>query len=100
MIDLGGEAIGAGEYTHLGRITEFKYCNHIAEAFRKHYPISNLKTLGEDWGKKLAEFAKTAKIVLFIHFPMKFRVLSRHTYVSLLLIAIPVWSLNLHFHRT
>jgi len=50
VIDLGGEAIGSGEYVHLGRITEFKYCNHIASAFRKQYPISSLKTLGEDWG--------------------------------------------------
>eukprot|EP00058_Branchiostoma_floridae_P009091 XP_002594579.1 hypothetical protein BRAFLDRAFT_77550 [Branchiostoma floridae] len=25
VIDLGGEAISASEYTHLGRITEFKY---------------------------------------------------------------------------
>ena len=51
MIDLGGESIGAGEYTHLGRVTEFKFCNHIAEAFRKYYSINNLRTLGQDWGE-------------------------------------------------
>lgn len=50
VIDLGGEAIGAEEYTHLGRITEFKYCNHIASAFRKQFPISDLGDLGESWG--------------------------------------------------
>jgi alpha-amylase len=50
VIDLGGEAISGSEYTHLGRITEFKYCNHIANAFRKNYPLSDLKNLGEEWG--------------------------------------------------
>lgn len=42
VIDLGGEAISASEYTHLGRITEFKYCNHMFGAFRNHFPLSNL----------------------------------------------------------
>ena len=50
VIDLGGEAVGVGDYLHLGRITEFKYCNHIGQAFRKHYPLANLKSFGESWG--------------------------------------------------
>jgi len=50
VIDLGGEPISADQYTHLGRVTEFKFCNHIASAFRRDYPISNLGSLGESWG--------------------------------------------------
>jgi len=34
VIDLGGEAIGSGEYTHLGRVTEFRYSRDIGRAFR------------------------------------------------------------------
>ena len=50
VIDLGGEPIKGDEYFHLGKVTEFKYCNHIAEAMRGYYPLLNLATLGESWG--------------------------------------------------
>ena len=50
VIDLGGEAIGVGDYLHLGRITEFKYCNFMGQAFRKHFSLRDLRTIGESWG--------------------------------------------------
>ena len=50
VIDLGSEPIKGDEYFHLGKVTEFKYCNSIAEAMRGFYPISNLETIGDDFG--------------------------------------------------
>ena len=50
VIDLGGEAIGVGDYLHLGRITEFKYCNFMGQAFRKHFALKDLRTFGQSWG--------------------------------------------------
>lgn len=35
VIDLGGEPITTGQYTHLGRVTEFKYGAKIGGIFRK-----------------------------------------------------------------
>lgn len=35
VIDLGGEAISAPEYFHLGRVTEFKYGAKLGTVFRK-----------------------------------------------------------------
>jgi alpha-amylase len=50
VIDLGGEPISGSEYFSLGRITEFKYCNHMFGAFRKYFPLNNLWNFGEAWG--------------------------------------------------
>ena len=50
VIDQGGEPITSEEYTHLGRVTEFKYGIKIGEAFRRQWPIANLRTIGPDWG--------------------------------------------------
>ena len=49
VIDLGGEPITGEEYYSqgLGRITEFKYCNHIADAFRRNFQLKNLANFGE-----------------------------------------------------
>ena len=46
MIDLGGEAISASEYTHLGRITEFRYSRDMGKAFRRQFELSVLSGLG------------------------------------------------------
>lgn len=35
VIDLGGEPITTGQYTHLGRVTEFKYGAKLGTVFRK-----------------------------------------------------------------
>lgn len=35
VIDLGGEPITSGQYTHLGRVTEFKYGAKLGTVFRK-----------------------------------------------------------------
>lgn len=35
VIDLGGEPITSGQYTHLGRVTEFKYGAKLGTIFRK-----------------------------------------------------------------
>ena len=50
IIDLGGEPTTGDEYFNTGKVTEFKYCNHIAEAMRGYYPLVNLRTIGEPWG--------------------------------------------------
>ncbi|XP_035658299.1 pancreatic alpha-amylase-like [Branchiostoma floridae] len=52
VIDLGGEAISASEYTHMGRITEFKYSAQIGSVFRKQngQKLSHLGNFGEGWG--------------------------------------------------
>jgi len=42
VIDLGGEAIGSDEYTHLGRVTEFRYSRDIGRAFRSHSSLASL----------------------------------------------------------
>ena len=42
VIDLGGEAISSSEYTHLGRITEFRYSRDVGRAFGRHFPLSLL----------------------------------------------------------
>ena len=47
--DLGGEPITGDEYFHLGKVPEFEYCYHIAEAFRGYYSLAHLETIGEDW---------------------------------------------------
>ena len=44
VIDLGHEAISAYEYTHLGRITEFRYSRDVGRAFRRHFALSHLST--------------------------------------------------------
>ena len=49
VIDLGGDSIKGDEYFHLGKVTEFKYCYHIGEAFRGYYSLAHLETIGEDW---------------------------------------------------
>lgn len=52
VIDMGGEAVGAGEYIHLGRVTEFRYSANIGSVFRKWngQKMSHLRNFGQDWG--------------------------------------------------
>merc|ERR1711976_44925 len=47
VIDQGGEPITAGEYTGIGRVTEFKYCTNVGNNVRQ---LRYLETLGADWG--------------------------------------------------
>ena len=42
MIDLGGEGISSNEYSHLGRVTEFKYSRDLGKAFRRKFELSVL----------------------------------------------------------
>lgn len=49
VIDLGGEAIKATEYTHLGRVTEFKYSSEIGRTFRRYSALKYLRNFGEGW---------------------------------------------------
>ena len=46
MIDLGGEAISSSEYTHLGRVTEFRYSRDMGKAFRRQFALKVLRGLG------------------------------------------------------
>ncbi|XP_033100290.1 alpha-amylase 4N-like [Anneissia japonica] len=50
VIDQGGEPITAGEYTGLGRVTEFKYCLRIAEGIRGSTPMKHFSNFGSEWG--------------------------------------------------
>ncbi|CAG0899120.1 unnamed protein product, partial [Cyprideis torosa] len=50
VIDLGGEAITASEYTYIGRVTEFKYGKYLGEVWRKLNELQWLGNFGEGWG--------------------------------------------------
>ncbi len=52
VIDLGGEPITGDEYTHLGRVTDFKYGRDIGDCFRNwnDQKIAYLKDFGWGWG--------------------------------------------------
>lgn len=50
VIDLGGEAVSASEYTGLGTITEFKYGMELSNAFRGNNALRWLSNWGEGWG--------------------------------------------------
>ncbi|KAM9719598.1 alpha-amylase-like [Menidia menidia] len=63
VIDLGGEAISSAEYSHLGRVTEFKYGTKLGTVFRKWNGEKLLYTRswGEGWG-----FMPNGNAVVFI----------------------------------
>ncbi|XP_071851934.1 alpha-amylase B-like [Apostichopus japonicus] len=50
VIDQGGEPITAGEYTHIGRVTEFKYSSEIGNAVLGYNQLRWLSNFGEGWG--------------------------------------------------
>ncbi|KAJ9593301.1 hypothetical protein L9F63_015176, partial [Diploptera punctata] len=53
VIDLGGEAVKATEYTDFGVVTEFKYSRDIGDCFRGNNAIKwmvNFGCAGEGWG--------------------------------------------------
>ncbi len=52
VIDQGGEPITAGEYTHMGRVTEFKYSIELAPCVRGEngQRLAYLANFGEGWG--------------------------------------------------
>lgn len=56
VIDMGGEAVGQGEYLGTGRVTSFPYGKYLAEAFRGKWPLKNLKTFGSSWGNMVSPF--------------------------------------------
>jgi len=45
VIDQGGEPIKDEEYIHLGRVTEFKYCGHIANFFRGGQRLADIRSI-------------------------------------------------------
>ena len=45
VIDLGGEGITSSDYTHLGRVTEFRYSRDLGKAFRRQFALSVLRDL-------------------------------------------------------
>ena len=49
VIDLGGEAVSAGEYTGISDVTEFRYSASIGDVF-KNQQLANLNSFGESWG--------------------------------------------------
>lgn len=49
VIDLGGEAIKATEYTSLGVVTEFKFSSEIGRAFRGGNKLKWFRNWGPEW---------------------------------------------------
>ena len=60
VIDQGGEAVSAAEYTGNGLVTEFKYSVEIGNTFRNG-KLSWLSNFGEDWG-----FMPSYQAVVFV----------------------------------
>ncbi|CAG0886066.1 unnamed protein product [Cyprideis torosa] len=51
VVDLdGSEPITASDYTHIGRVTEFKYGQFLTQAWRKGLVLQDLENFGEEWG--------------------------------------------------
>ncbi|XP_072276126.1 pancreatic alpha-amylase-like [Pyxicephalus adspersus] len=63
VIDLGGEAISASEYTSIGRVTEFKYGAKLGTVIRRlnGEKMAYLKNWGEGWG-----FMPNDRAVVFV----------------------------------
>uniref|UniRef100_A0A671S0V8 Alpha-amylase n=1 Tax=Sinocyclocheilus anshuiensis TaxID=1608454 RepID=A0A671S0V8_9TELE len=63
VIDLGGEPITSGEYTGIGRVTEFKYGARLGNVIRKWNgeKLSYVKNWGEGWG-----FMSSDKSLVFV----------------------------------
>ncbi|MDX1552017.1 MAG: carbohydrate-binding module family 20 domain-containing protein [Marinobacter sp.] len=49
VIDLGGEAVSANEYTNTSDVTEFRYSASIGNVF-KNQRLADLNAFGESWG--------------------------------------------------
>lgn len=49
VIDLGGEAVSANEYTSTSDVTEFRYSASIGNVF-KNQRLADLNAFGESWG--------------------------------------------------
>ena len=52
VIDLGGEPIKSTDYSHIGRVTEFKHGMNLGDVIRKNnnQKLKYLKNFGEGWG--------------------------------------------------
>ena len=50
VIDHGGEAVKSTDYTGLGRVTEFRHCDHINSLFRKYDRLAYTSNWGTGWG--------------------------------------------------
>ena len=52
VIDMGGEPIRGEHYTHMGRVTEFKYGKELGDVIRKNFGqrLAYLRNFGEGWG--------------------------------------------------
>lgn len=61
VIDLGGEAISASEYTNLGKVTEFKFSLKIGTVFKGRDKLTYLINWGQGWG-----FMKSEDAVVFV----------------------------------
>lgn len=61
VIDLGGEAISAREYIHLGSVTEFKFSGEIGRAFKGLNQLKWLQNIGEGWN-----FLPTHRALTFV----------------------------------
>jgi alpha-amylase len=53
VIDLGGEAVSANEYTYIGRVTEFRHGKNLGDVIRKNggRTLASLRNYGQSWGQ-------------------------------------------------
>jgi alpha-amylase len=58
---LGGEAVSAREYIHLGCVTEFKFSEEIGRIFKGHTQLKWLRSFGEGWN-----FLPSKKALTFV----------------------------------
>ena len=63
VIDQGGEPITAGEYTGIGRVTEFKYCFGLGSNVNN---LRNLQNIGSSWGYLAPMSRKLENFILFL----------------------------------
>jgi alpha-amylase len=61
VIDLGGEAVSARGYIHLGCVTEFKFSEEIGRIFKGHTQLKWLRSFGEGWN-----FLPSKKALTFV----------------------------------
>ena len=60
---MGGEPIKNEQYTHIGRVTEFKYGRNLGDVIRKNngQRLAYLKNFGEGWG-----FSSGLSVIAFV----------------------------------
>jgi len=77
VIDLGGEAVSADEYFHIGRVTEFRWGVELGETLRKRNG-RKLSSFGELRSKQISQVlksggVKSTRVDSRVYFPTCYR---------------------------